>query len=186
MSRVGRRPIPIPSGVTVTIDGGHVAVKGPKGELSCDIEPRLIVQQEDGTLTVDRPNNEAYMRQQHGLARTLIANMVTGVTEGFVKKLTLVGVGYRANLEGNTLTLSLGFSHPVVIEPRPGVSFSLEQADRQRQQVISVSGIDKQQVGQQAADIRRIRPPDSYKGKGVRYLGEEVKTKPGKRGATGK
>jgi LSU ribosomal protein L6P len=112
--------------------------------------------------------------------------MVTGVTEGFVKKLTLVGVGYRANLEGNTLTLSLGFSHPVVIEPRPGVSFAVEQADRQRQQVISVSGINKQQVGQQAADIRRIRPPDSYKGKGVRYLGEEVKTKPGKRGATGK
>lgn len=186
MSRVGKKPIPVPAGVTIKIEDGNVTVKGPKGELSERIEAKLLVEQGDGTLTVERPTNEAYFRQQHGLARTLIANMVTGVTEGFNKQLTLVGVGYRANMEGKNLVLSLGFSHPVVVEPRDGITLEVEPGDRTRAMAINVRGIRKQVVGQQAADIRRLRPPDSYKGKGVRYVGEEVKTKPGKRGVAGK
>jgi large subunit ribosomal protein L6 len=186
MSRVGKRPIPVPSGVAVTIDGGLVSVKGPKGELNCKVEPRLLIEQRDSTLVVDRPNNDSYFRQQHGLARTLVANMVEGVTQGFTKSLTFVGVGYRAVLEGESLVLSLGFSHNVTVAPRPGIKFEIEAVERGRQQIVKVMGIDKQVVGQQAADIKRIRPPDSYKGKGVRYLGEEIKTKPGKRGVTGK
>jgi large subunit ribosomal protein L6 len=182
MSRVGRRPIQVPAGVTVEASDGAVKVKGPKGELHGQVEPRLSIRQEDGTVVVGRPSNDAYFRQQHGLARTIIANMVQGVVEGFKKELTLVGVGYRATLEGANLQLSLGFSHPIIVKPREGIKFELRTENRQ--QVITVAGIDKQVVGQQAADIRRLRPPDPYKGKGVRYLGEEVKTKPGKRTVT--
>jgi large subunit ribosomal protein L6 len=186
MSRVGRKPITVPGNVTVTNQDGHITVKGPKGELACRVEPRLEVKQENGIIALERPTNESYMRQQHGLARTLIDNLVIGVTEGFTKNLTLVGVGYRATLDGKNLVMSLGFSHPVIVEPRPGITFTIEPGDRTRPMSINVAGIDKQVVGQQAADIRRKRPPDSYKGKGVRYVGEVVKTKPGKRGVAGK
>jgi len=187
MSRVGRKPIPVPSGVTVNFaEDGQVAVKGPKGELGCKIEPQLQVDQAEGQIKIERPSNASYLRQQHGLARTLIANAVDGVTNGFVKQLTLVGVGYRATMEGNNLLFNLGYSHSITVQPRAGITFEVEPGDRQKPLVIKVAGIDKQQVGQVAADIRKLRPPDSYKGKGVRYLGEEVKTKPGKRGVAGK
>lgn len=178
MSRIGRSPITLPKGVDVTIRKGEVSVKGSKGQLTVPVSPRLTVKQEEGELKLERPSDNRLDRAQHGLARSLVANAVTGVTEGFSKGLEIQGVGYRCALRGQNLELSLGFSHPVVIEPPQGVSFAVPEPTR-----IIVSGIDKQLVGQVAANIRKIRPPDSYHGKGVRYAGEQVRLKPGKAAA---
>lgn len=177
MSRIGKRPIPIPSGVEVNIASGLVQVKGPKGELELRIDPEMIVTRENGTLRVQRPSDERRHKQLHGLYRTLIANMVQGVTEGYRKDLEMHGVGYRAALEGKTLVLNVGYSHPVRIDPPPGISFVLESPTR-----IGVVGIDKQLVGEVAAQIRRVRPPEPYKGKGIRYSGEQIRRKAGKTG----
>jgi large subunit ribosomal protein L6 len=177
MSRIGKRPIPIPAGVEVSIESGLVRVKGPKGELELRIDPEMIVMRENGTLRVQRPSDERRHKQLHGLYRTLIANMVQGVTEGYRKDLEIHGVGYRAALEGKTLVLNVGYSHPVRIDPPPGISFVLESPTR-----IGVVGIDKQLVGEVAAQIRRVRPPEPYKGKGIRYLGEQIRRKAGKTG----
>jgi large subunit ribosomal protein L6 len=181
MSRIGQRPIPIPDKVTVEVDNGTVTVKGPKGELAVKIAPQLEVKQENGFVTVSRPDNDRVNRSQHGLARTLISNMVEGVTNGHKKTLEIHGVGYRAALQGKTLNLSLGYSHPVLITPPSGVEFQVVQDDKARTTQIVVSGIDKALVGQIAADVRKSRRPDPYKGKGVRYQGEVVKLRPGKR-----
>jgi large subunit ribosomal protein L6 len=181
MSRIGRQPITIPSSVDLTIDGGRVAVKGPKGELSMPVETGLEYTRDNGTLTIARPTDERRLRQMHGLTRTLIANMVTGVTDGFTKVLEIQGVGYRAAMEGSTLVLNVGFSHQVRKQPEPGITFAVEGNNR-----ISVSGIDKAQVGEVAAQIRRVRPPEPYKGKGIRYQGEVVRRKAGKAGKAGR
>ncbi|GBC93321.1 50S ribosomal protein L6 [bacterium HR15] len=183
MSRVGKRPIPIPKGVEVKIESNRITVKGPKGELSHQLPDVVRVRQEDGQLRVERVNDERFARAQHGLQRTLIANMVRGVSEGFEKTLVLVGVGYRAQVEGKELVLQVGYSRPVRIQPHPGIHFEVEQDPQTRNLLIRVRGIDKQVVGQQAADIRAIRPPDAYKGKGLRYLNEPLRLKPGKQQA---
>jgi large subunit ribosomal protein L6 len=176
MSRVGKNPIAVPGGVDVTIAERDVAVKGPKGTLSRTLPGEITVRQEDGTLLVERPNDERHNRALHGLTRSLVANMVTGVTEGFVKELEIVGVGYRASAQGpNRMELALGFSHPVFVDAPEGVTFEVPQPTR-----IRVIGIDKEIVGQVAANIRKIRKPEPYKGKGIRYLGEQVKRKAGK------
>jgi large subunit ribosomal protein L6 len=176
MSRVGKNPIPVPGGVDVTIADRDVAVKGPKGTLSRTLPGEITVRQEDGTLLVERPNDERHNRALHGLTRSLVANMVTGVTDGFVKELEIVGVGYRATAQGpNRMELALGFSHPVFVDAPDGVTFEVPQPTR-----IRVIGIDKEIVGQVAANIRKIRKPEPYKGKGIRYLGEQVKRKAGK------
>ena len=177
MSRIGRMPIAVPSGVTVTIDKNRVKVAGPKGELSRDINPEIAIAQQDNTLMVTRPSDNREHRSQHGLARSLINNMVTGVSSGFEKQLEIVGVGYRAEKAGEKLVLRVGYSHLVEVEPLPGITLSVEGNTR-----IKVSGIDKEAVGEMAARIRRIRPPDAYKGKGIRYAGEKVHLKPGKAG----
>ncbi|HEX4862681.1 MAG TPA: 50S ribosomal protein L6, partial [Acidimicrobiales bacterium] len=170
MSRIGRAPIPVPSGVEVTIASGSVTVKGPRGELSRAIPGEITVRQDDSTLVVERPDDERENRALHGLTRSLVNNMVVGVTDGFNKDLEIVGVGYRATARGpNQLELALGFSHPVVVDAPNGVSFEVPQPTR-----ISVRGIDKELVGQVAANIRKIRKPEPYKGKGVRYAGERV------------
>ncbi|MBN2847217.1 MAG: 50S ribosomal protein L6 [Coriobacteriia bacterium] len=175
MSRIGKQPIPVPSGVNVTIDGSTVTVAGPKGTLSQSFDPAMQITLEDGVISVRRPNDERRNRSLHGLTRTLVANMVTGVSEGFRKDLEIVGVGYRAVLKGNDLDLSLGLSHPMVVTAEEGITFEVPAPNR-----ISVSGIDKQRVGQVAAEIRKIRPPEPYKGKGIRYAGEHVRRKVGK------
>jgi large subunit ribosomal protein L6 len=178
MSRIGRMPITIPSGVDVTIDGSDVTVKGPKGTLSHTVaSPITIERGDDGVLVVSRPDDERASRALHGLTRTLVANMVTGVTEGYTKTLEIVGTGYRVTAKGSDLEFALGFSHPVVVPAPEGVTFAVENPTR-----FSVSGIDKQQVGQVAANIRRLRKPDPYKGKGVRYQGEYIRRKAGKAG----
>jgi large subunit ribosomal protein L6 len=176
MSRIGRKPISIPDSVTVEAAPGRVAVKGPKGELSQVLSPDMKVEQEDGTVTVKRPTDRGEHRALHGLTRSLIANMVEGVTEGFEKRLEIQGVGYRAQLKGRSLEMALGYSHPVSIEPPEGIEFEVPQPTE-----IVVRGIDKQLVGQVAADIRKRRPPEPYKGKGIRYRGEHVMRKVGKR-----
>jgi large subunit ribosomal protein L6 len=176
MSRIGRKPIPLPESVTVEIAPGRVAVKGPKGELSQSLSPEMKVEQENGTVTVQRPTDRGEHRALHGLTRSLIANMVEGVTEGFEKRLEIQGVGYRAQLKGRNLEMALGYSHPVSIEPPEGVEFEVPQPTE-----IVVRGIDKQLVGQVAADVRKRRPPEPYKGKGIRYRGEHVLRKVGKR-----
>lgn len=181
MSRIGSRPIPIPSSVEVTTDPGLVRVKGPKGELNQRVDQGMRFSREDAVLRVERPSDERKYRALHGLTRTLVANMVQGVTEGFRKDLEIQGVGYRAALEGKTLVLSVGYSHPVRVDPEPGIAFVLETPTR-----LAVTGIDKQLVGEQAARIRRIRPPEPYKGKGIRYQGERVRRKAGKAGKVGK
>lgn len=178
MSRIGRSPIALPKGVEVKVAEGHVTVKGPKGALEVTISPRLSVSVENGELVVARPTDHRNDRAQHGLARSLIANAVTGVSEGFVKNLEIQGVGFRCAMKGSNLELALGFSHPVVIEPPAGITIAAPEPTK-----ISVSGIDKQLVGQVAANIRAVRSPDSYHGKGVRYQGEFVKLKPGKAAA---
>lgn len=187
MSRIGKLPIKVPAGVTVTVEPDNlVKVKGPKGELQTRISRELTVSQADGTITVERPNNLYRMRSQHGLARTLIHNMVVGVTEGHSKMLEIQGVGYRVAADGQGLTLNMGYSHPVKIAPVEGIKFDVIVDDRARTQHIKVNGIDKALVGQIAADIRKVRKPDPYKGKGIRYKGEVVKLKPGKRAAAKK
>ncbi|MDO8879308.1 MAG: 50S ribosomal protein L6 [Coriobacteriia bacterium] len=175
MSRIGKQPIPVPAGVEVTIDGSQVTVKGPKGTLSQSFDPAMDITLEDGVIYVRRPNDERRNRSLHGLTRTLVSNMVTGVSEGFKKDLEIVGVGYRAVLKGTDLDLSLGLSHPMVVSAEDGITFEVPAPNR-----ISVSGIDKQRVGQVAAEIRKIRPPEPYKGKGIRYAGEHVRRKVGK------
>ena len=178
MSRIGRLPIPIPSGVEVSLDGRDVTVKGPKGSLFHTVAaPIEIVRADDGTLQVTRPNDENTVRALHGLTRTLVANMVTGVTDGYSKTLEIVGVGYRVQAKGKNLEFSLGFSHPVLVEPPGGITFRVEAPTR-----FVVEGIDKQLVGETAARIRKLRKPDPYKGKGVRYQGEVIRRKVGKAG----
>jgi large subunit ribosomal protein L6 len=178
MSRIGNRPIEIPSGVDVTIGkNNQVSVKGPKGELSLVASPNMKLSRDNGTLLVERPDNDRENRSLHGLTRTLINNMVLGVTAGYTRTLEITGVGYRAALDGTALVLSVGFSHPVRMTPPEGVSYSMEGANR-----IHVQGIDKQAVGEEAARIRRVRPPEPYKGKGIRYAGEVVRRKAGKAG----
>jgi len=176
MSRIGRAPIPIPDGVTVTITGQRVEVKGPKGELRHTVVEPIRVAQEDGSLVVTRPTDRGPHRSLHGLSRTLVANMVHGVSEGFEKRLEIVGVGYRAQLRGNALEMAVGYSHPVTVAPPEGISFEVPAPTQ-----IVVRGIDKQSVGQVAAEIRAVRPPEPYKGKGIRYAGELVRRKVGKR-----
>jgi len=178
MSRIGKNPIALPGGVDVTVADRTITVKGPKGTLSRELPGVITVRQEDGSLLVERPDDERQNRAQHGLTRTLVANMVQGVTEGFTKELEIIGVGYRAAAQGpGGLELALGFSHPVRVRAPEGIEFETPQPTR-----IVVKGIDKEQVGQVAADIRKIRKPEPYKGKGVRYLGEHVQRKAGKTG----
>jgi len=187
MSRIGLKPIKVPSGVTVSVDPLNVVtVKGPKGSLSVQIARELTVKQEGDTLKVERADDQRRARSQHGLARTLINNCVEGVTKGHQKVLEIVGVGYRAQLEGKSLVLNMGYSHPVKIDPVEGITFELTQEDRTRSQRIIVSGIDKVKVGQTAADIRKVRKPEPYKGKGIRYQGEVIRLKAGKRAAAKK
>jgi large subunit ribosomal protein L6 len=180
MSRIGNKPIPVPSGVTVEVKGSHVRVKGPKGELEQSFRPEIKIEQQDGQIVVTRPSESSTHRSLHGLTRTLIANMVTGVTDGFTRNLEIAGVGYRVAKDGQALMFSLGFSHPVRIEPPTGISFNVETPTR-----FSVSGIDKQVVGEQAAQIRKLREPEPYKGKGISYSGERIRRKAGKAGKVG-
>ena len=175
MSRIGRLPIPVPSGVEVTIAGSDITVKGPKGTLSRSLPPVITVRQEDSTLLVERPDDQREHRSLHGLVRSLVFNMVEGVTKGFTKDLEIQGVGYRVQQQAGGLEFSLGYSHPVRVKAPDGISFQVASPTR-----LSVQGIDKQQVGQVAAEIRALRKPDPYKGKGVRYAGEVVRRKAGK------
>jgi len=170
-------PIPVPKGVEVRIDGVRVVVKGPKGELSREVVADMRIEQTDGELLVTRPSDEARHRAMHGLTRTLVDNMVKGVSEGFSKTLEMQGVGYRAQMQGSDLVLAVGFSHPVQIAPPEGIEFEVDGTTK-----IIVKGINKEQVGQMAADVRKVRPPEPYKGKGIRYLGEYVRRKAGKAG----
>jgi large subunit ribosomal protein L6 len=176
MSRIGKKPIEVPAGVIVSVDPGRVTVSGPKGELRQQVPQRMEIAQDDGTITVARPTERGEDRALHGLTRTLIANMVEGVTNGFEKRLEIQGVGYRAALAGSNLELQVGYSHTVRITPREGISFEVPVPTQ-----IVVRGIDKQAVGQTAAEIRKVRPPEPYKGKGIRYEGEHVRRKVGKR-----
>jgi large subunit ribosomal protein L6 len=178
MSRIGKAPIPVPSGVDVTIGDGHLTVKGPKGTLARDLPGTITVRQDGDVLVVERPDDERQNRAMHGLVRSLVNNMVQGVTQGFTKELEIVGVGYRANAKGpGAMELALGFSHPVNITAPDGITFEVPSPTR-----IVVQGIDKEKVGQVAADIRAWRKPEPYKGKGVRYSGEQVRRKAGKAG----
>jgi large subunit ribosomal protein L6 len=177
MSRIGRLPIPVPSGVEVSIDGQHVTVKGPKGQLQHTVIAPITVAQDDDRLVISRPDDERESRARHGLSRTLVANMVTGVTQGYVKSMEIVGVGYRVTQRGADLEFALGYSHPITVKPPEGISFRVETPTR-----FHVEGIDKQKVGEVAANIRKLRKPDPYKGKGVRYQGEVVRRKVGKAG----
>jgi large subunit ribosomal protein L6 len=176
MSRIGRKPIELPEAVTVEVAPGRIAVKGPTGELGQQLSPEMKVEQAENVVTVERPTDRGEHRALHGLTRSLIANMVQGVTEGFEKRLEIQGVGYRAQLKGKNLEMALGYSHPVLIEPPDGIDFEVPQPTE-----VIVRGIDKQLVGQVAADIRKRRPPEPYKGKGIRYRDEHVMRKVGKR-----
>jgi large subunit ribosomal protein L6 len=180
MSRIGRLPITVPSGVDVTIDGRNVTVTGPKGSLSRALHPDMTVSREEGTIVVTRPTEQKTHKQLHGLTRTLVNNMVVGVTDGYRKGLEITGVGYRAALNGRKLTLNLGYSHPIEIDPPEGITFEVENPTR-----LSVVGIDKELVGQIAAKVRSTRKPEPYKGKGVRYSGEYIRRKAGKAGKIG-
>jgi large subunit ribosomal protein L6 len=177
MSRIGRLPIAVPAGVDIAIDGRNVTVKGPKGALNHSVAAPIEVAQEDGTVKVTRPDDERLSRSLHGLTRTLISNMVVGVTQGYEKKLEIYGTGYRVQAKGSDLEFALGYSHPIVVTPPSGVTFTVEAPTR-----FTVSGIDKQQVGEVAANLRKLRKPDPYKGKGVRYAGEVIRRKVGKAG----
>lgn len=177
MSRIGKKPIPVPGKVTVTIAGQLVTVKGPKGELARVLPAGVVLQQDGDLITVERENESRRSRERHGLCRTLIANMIEGVSNGFEKKLQIQGVGYRAQVQGRTLNMSLGYSHPVVFEPPEGIQFAVEGNTN-----VTVTGIDKEVVGNMAAKIRAARPPEPYKGKGVRYAGERIRRKAGKAG----
>lgn len=178
MSRVGRLPVEIPSGVDVKIDGSNVKIKGPKGEMEFSFSPDIVIELTEGVVNITRPSDARDMRSLHGTTRALIQNMVTGVTDGYMKELQLVGVGYRANLQGSNLVINVGYSHSVEVEPPAGITFEVGE----RNQQIFISGIDKQQVGQVAADIRKVRPPEPYKGKGIRYKDEYIRRKAGKAG----
>jgi large subunit ribosomal protein L6 len=175
VSRIGKQPIPVPSGVDVQIEGSSVTVKGPKGQLSQTFNEDMAISLEDGVLSVVRPDDSREHKALHGLTRTLLSNMVVGVSEGFAKNLEIVGVGYRAMLKGSDLEMALGFSHPVLVKAEPGITFEVPAPNR-----ITVRGIDKQRVGQIASEIRGWRPPEPYKGKGVKYEGEYVRRKLGK------
>jgi large subunit ribosomal protein L6 len=178
MSRIGRLPVPVPAGVDINIDGQLVTVKGPKGTLSHLVaEPIAVERAEDGTIAVTRPDDERISKSLHGLSRTLVANMVTGVTEGYIKNLEIVGTGYRVVAKGSDLEFALGFSHPVLVPAPEGITFRVEAPTK-----FAVEGIDKQKVGEVAANIRKLRKPDPYKGKGVRYAGEVIRRKAGKAG----
>jgi large subunit ribosomal protein L6 len=176
MSRIGKKPIEIPAGVSVSLSPGRVMVNGPLGELTQQVPQRMKVEQQNGEIVVSRPSERGDDRALHGLTRSLVANMVEGVTKGFEKRLEIQGVGYRAALRGQSLELSVGFSHPIVIEPPAGIAFEVPAPTE-----VIVKGIDKQQVGQTAAEVRGVRPPEPYKGKGIRYVGEYVRRKVGKR-----
>ena len=176
MSRIGKKPIQVPEGVTVSLGPGRVSVNGPRGELEQGVSTRMEIVQDDGTLVVSRPTDRGTDRAIHGLTRSLVANMVEGVTQGFEKRLEIQGVGYRAKLAGKALELSVGYSHPVSIPAPDGIEFEVPQPTQ-----VIVRGIDKQLVGEIASQIRRVRPPEPYKGKGIRYAGEQVKRKVGKR-----
>jgi large subunit ribosomal protein L6 len=180
MSRIGKMPISVPSGVQIDIEGNHVAVSGPRGKLERDVAPELRIVHEDGTLRVERPNDDKRSRELHGLTRTLLNNMVVGVTDGFRKGLEITGVGYRAQLVGRNLQLNLGYSHPVQIDAPEGISFEVETPIR-----LAVVGYDKELVGHVAARVRSTRKPEPYKGKGVRYAGEVIRRKAGKAGKIG-
>lgn len=180
MSRIGRMPIAVPSGVTVSINKNSVMVKGPKGELSRDFPPEIEVVQEDGELNVKRNSDHRLHRSKHGLVRSLVNNMVVGVSEGYKRELHIEGVGYRAGMKGKNLELNVGYSHSVLFEPPEGISFEVDKTGRE----LVVHGYDKELVGEIAARIRRTRPPEPYKGKGIRYLGEHVRRKAGKAGKT--
>ena len=182
MSRIGKKPIPLPKGVEVKVKGGNITVKGPKGQLVQDIHEELSVKVEATEVLVERPDDTRINKAQHGLARTLISNMVEGVSEGFKKTLQIVGIGYRVQAKGKGLELSLGFSHPVHIDPVEGIDFDVEVDNRAKINKLHILGIDKQKVGQVAADIRSLRPPEPYKGKGVRYVDEVIIKKAGKAG----
>jgi large subunit ribosomal protein L6 len=184
MSRIGNKPIELPKGVEVKQSGLTLTVKGKKGELSMDVHPDMTVKVEDGTLTVERPTDLKHHKALHGLTRALINNMVVGVSDGFRRTLEIIGVGYQAQLQGQSLNLKLGFSHEVIIDPPENVSFDVPKENRG--QVVHIDGIDKQVVGQLASNIRKLRPPEPYKGKGVRYQGEQIIMKAGKAGKTGK
>ena len=180
MSRIGKMPVVLPKGVNVSIDGTTVKVKGPKGELTQTFQEDMTIKQEDGKIVVEKPDDPAY-NAMHGMVRALINNMVKGVSEGFSRTLEIEGVGYRGELQGKNLVLALGFSHPVPVEPPPGISFTVDKSQR----VITIEGPDKQAVGQVAANIRSLRPPEPYKGKGIRYQGEKIRRKAGKAGKVG-
>lgn len=186
MSRIGKKPITLPKGVEVKVDGNQVTVKGPKGTLSQSIYSELKVEIQDGELSILRPSDSRTSKSQHGLARTLVANMVHGVSEGFRRSLQIIGIGYRVAADGQGLELALGFSHPVKVAPVDGISFEVEVDNRAKTNKLHVCGIDKQKVGQVAANIRSLRPPEPYKGKGVRYLDEVIIKKAGKAGKAGK
>ncbi|GIF72877.1 50S ribosomal protein L6 [Asanoa siamensis] len=177
MSRIGRKTIPVPTGVDITINGQTVKVKGPKGELSHTLAEPITIEREENELVVKRPNDERKAKELHGLSRTLVANMVVGVTDGYRKSLEIAGTGYRVTAKGKDLEFALGFSHPVVVPAPEGITFTVE-----RPTLFHIAGIDKQQVGEVAANIRKIRPPEPYKGKGVRYQGEVIRRKAGKAG----
>ena len=178
MSRIGKQPVLVPAGVDVVIDGQSVSVKGPKGSLGLSVaEPITVARSDDGTILISRPDDERRSRSLHGLSRTLVANLITGVTEGYTTKMEIFGVGYRVQQKGSNLEFALGYSHPVLIEAPEGITFAVESPTK-----FSVSGIDKQKVGQISSNIRRLRRPDPYKGKGVRYEGEQIRRKVGKTG----
>jgi len=181
VSRIGRMPVPVPAGVQVSIEGTRVTVKGPKGQLTFDHHPDMTVAMRDGAIVVTRPTDEKRHRALHGLTRALLANMVQGVANGFSKELVIEGVGYRADMQDKNLVLTVGYSHPVVITPPPGITFEVAKGNRN----IMVQGIDKQAVGEICAKIRSVRPPEPYKGKGIAYAGEQIRRKAGKAGKAG-
>ena len=185
MSRIGKQPVPLPKGVEVSTEGGNVTVKGPKGTLSRVIPADMIILVQDGVLTVQRPTDQERHRALHGLTRSLVSNMVVGVSTGYKKILEIEGVGFRAAKDGKKLVLNLGFSHQVPVEPLPGIEFEVGQDTGTRRPVVTVTGIDKEVVGQQAAVIRKLKMPEPYKGKGIRYQGELVRRKAGKSGKAG-
>jgi large subunit ribosomal protein L6 len=181
MSRIGKQPVEIPDGVTASISRNEVTVKGPKGQLTETFDPAMSISEEDGTLMISRPSDQRHHRALHGLTRALVQNMVTGVSDGYEKRLRIIGTGYRAEMEGDDLRLSLGYSHDIQVVPPPNITFQVED----RGQLVIINSIDKQLIGQVAADIRKLRPPEPYKGKGVRYEGEYVRQKAGKAGKIG-
>ena len=186
MSRIGKRPIPLPAGVTITPEeNGTVTIKGPKGTLVRHLSPDIKLREEGGNLLVERPSDSKEHRAMHGLTRTLVANMVEGVTNGYTRQLEVIGVGFRASVQGQTLALSVGYSHAIEVQPREGIAFSVANDPQSRNPVITITGIDKERIGQTAAEIRKLRKPEPYKGKGIRYKGEAVRRKQGKAGGKG-